>query len=396
MAALRILMSSERFAPIVGGLERQALLLARGLAADGHAVSVVTRRMAGLAATDTFDGIPVERLRGIHTMGPGRAGFVAGQASWGLTLARYVRARGHDFDVIHVHGLGPHGGYVARAARQHGWVSLVKIATAGVGEAGLAGRRFAPLRRRLSAGFDRYVAISGEIAAALRHDGIPASRIVRIPNAVDTQAFRPRDAAERTRARLRLAPDAGNASIVLALCRLERRKGLDTLIEAVAAMDRRDVRLVIAGDGSERGPLERLAEARGLGRRVWFVGMVDDPAAWLAVADLFALPSHVEGMPNSVLEALASGTPVVAARIPGVIDIVSDAEAWLVPPGDAGRWRAVLAEVLSDDQARAAKVAAGRARVEREFDAAAVRDAYTTLYATLIAERGAPSLRVAR
>lgn len=167
--------------------------------------------------------------------------------------------------------------------------------------------------------------------------------------------------ANREEARAALGLDG---TVVLALGRLEAVKGTATLVRAVATLP--DVTLVVAGDGSERPGLEALA--RSIGARVRFVGVVrgERKAACLAAADVFALPSvevergRTEGAPVAVVEALASGLPVVATTVGGVPELVGDA-GMLVPPGDEGALASAL-RTLADPRKRARLVPRARVR----------------------------------
>ena len=215
--------------------------------------------------------------------------------------------------------------------------------------------------------------------------GAPATAEVGIPvwaaaRAVLLQSEGQRAGLLTTLARLapRLAPDlAGRLHVVptgvelppsppapgdgvLAIGRLVPQKGMDVLIEAVAGTGRT---LTIAGDGPQRGPLERLAARRGIHCR--FEGHVgrERLAALLARAGCVALASRDgEGLPNALLEAMAWGRPVVGSRVAGIADLVRDGvEGLLVPPGDPQALRAALTRVASDPALAARLGAAGRA-----------------------------------
>ena len=147
--------------------------------------------------------------------------------------------------------------------------------------------------------------------------------------------------------------------------RLHRNKGYDQLIRAAAALRARglDFRLVIAGEGPERGALQALADTLGLGDRVSLPGWVDDPAAAFAEIDLFVLSSVVEPFGLVVIEAMAARVPVIASDIDGPRDILG-AGRWgrLVPPRDPEALAQAIAEVLADPAA--AEATAWAAQVE--------------------------------
>ena len=151
-------------------------------------------------------------------------------------------------------------------------------------------------------------------------------------------------------------PRSGAALRVLTVARLERRKGVDQLLEALAAVrrDGLDARLSVVGDGPERERLERLSATLGLTPAVEFAGAVagEQVAGHYRDADVFCLPSHAEGVPIVLMEAMAARLPVIATRIAGIPELISDGESGLlVPPGDPGALATALARVSDRDLA---------------------------------------------
>lgn len=160
---------------------------------------------------------------------------------------------------------------------------------------------------------------------------------------------------------------------VLVLGRLVPEKGQALLLEAVAALRAagRDVRLTVLGDGPDRGRLERLADRLGLRDVVHFGGAVPqtETAAWYQAADVFCLPSFAEGVPVVLMEAMATGLPVVTTRIAGIPELVEDGVSGrLVPPGRADLLASALAELADDPALRRRMGEAGRRAVCEEFD----------------------------
>jgi glycosyltransferase involved in cell wall biosynthesis len=198
--------------------------------------------------------------------------------------------------------------------------------------------------------------------------------------------------------RIARAPSNGNTLRVLAVGNLICLKGFDVLIEAVARAHGRDrMRVCIVGDGVEEEALRALAAARGVSASFEFAGRlpVADMPARFAGADVFVLSSHSEGRPNVVVEALASGLPVIATDLEGVRGMVVDGDTgWLIPAGDADRLAAAL------DQADADR-AELRRRGERAREIANTQlgtwaetaQAYDTLFRAALAsnEKGHPS-----
>jgi len=266
---------------------------------------------------------------------------------------RALRQR-HGRFVLHAHCAYPDVVGAALAARALG---LPLVATAHGSDINISGRQrlLRPQIRWALRAARRVIAVSAPLAQAVAElTGLPASRIECIPCAGYAPAvFHPRDAGER--ARLRRALDVpADARLVLFVGHLVPVKALDVLLRAAAQLQGdpsvgAHLRLVLIGEGTERGTLEQQARALGISDRVVFLGPKPQPvvADWIAAADLLTLPSHNEGSPNVIVEALASGTPVVASRVGGIPDLVDDGvNGLLVPPGDAGQLAAALAAAL--------------------------------------------------
>ena len=166
----------------------------------------------------------------------------------------------------------------------------------------------------------------------------------------------------------------------------------------------RAVRLVLFGDGDLRGALEAQVARLGLGTRVLFAGRVerDRLPALFAAADLFLLPSvhdhagNVDGLPNTLLEALATGLPIVASRVAGVPTVIEDGvEGLLVPERDPGALAAAVAALLDDPEWAARLGRAARARVERELTWPAVARRFVAVYEAAVAAGRARRVRLA-
>lgn len=222
------------------------------------------------------------------------------------------------------------------------------------GEAGAFLERSAPLVRwsvRRSAGL---LFPSGFLQEVFSRHGMPG-RVV--PNIVDLQRFRPAGRAE------------GGWQLMVAR-NLEPIYGIDTAIRAFARVLSRhpDATLAIAGSGPQEGELRSLAEREGVAAAVRFTGQLDrdQMAALYRESHLMLNPSRVDNMPNSVLEALASGLPVVSTEVGGVPFIVEHGRtAMLVPPDDPAAMAAATLEIMSDDSLRDRLVRDGMDDVRR-------------------------------
>ena len=175
---------------------------------------------------------------------------------------------------------------------------------------------------------------------------------------------------------------------IVSVGRLAAPKDFSTLVAAVARLPEGRARLRVFGDGPFRSELEAQKRALGLDGAVEFAGEVPDVRPHLEEADVFVLSSLSEGMPVSILEAMAAGLPVVASAVPGLEEVVLDGETgFLVPPADPAALAEKLAELVDDPARRASFGAAGRARAEEHFSLPAWRDAHFSLYRSLLAAR---------
>jgi len=213
--------------------------------------------------------------------------------------------------------------------------------------------------------------------------GVPLERIVVLPNEIDLARFQ----AAPTPAAARAALGVAHREVVLFLHRLSPRKGAELLPEIVRLVTaaRPQVLFLIVGDGPSRARVEESIVGAGLALHVRFTGWVPnrDVPRYYAAADLYIMPSLEEGFPRVLLEAMAMGTPFVAADVGGVREICAPAQQrWLVPPGDAPRFAAAVVEALERPDLRALLAAAGRERV-RAFDLPVV----TRLFLTQILSR---------
>lgn len=390
---MRILLCIAQYHPIVGGAERQAHALARGLIQRGHEVVVLTRWHKGWPRRETVDGVPVRR--GIRTVNFGPLYTLTYTSGVARALLEY---RGWA-DVIHITNIYLEAFVAVATRRWHRLPVVLRPACAGYygdlarlerfrvwpvypGPAKISVRKFVRLITR----GDAFVVSSRELRAELMGAGFPADRILHIPNGVDPDRFRPASDAAGERAALNLP--AG--PLVIFAGRLDPQKGLDTLITAVEPLLRAtpELRVLLLGDGPLRGDLEARIRHADLADRILLHGIVADVAAYLRSADVFVLPSVGEGMPNALLEAMATGLPCVASEIGGCRDVIDDGQTGLlVPPGDAGALRATLEHLLRSPALRHRLGTAAREEVVARLGLERMVDRYEACYRAVIAGR---------
>ena len=183
-------------------------------------------------------------------------------------------------------------------------------------------------------------------------------------------------------------PDRPKVRIV-SVGRLAAPKDFATLVRAASLLDPSRYELHLLGDGPDRSDLERLRDVLGVADNVTFEGDVHDVDDRLRDSDVFVLSSHSEGLPISVLEAMAAGLPVVATRAGGIPELVEDGvSGLLVPPDDVQALAGALTTLIGDRELRAAMGSAGRRRVEDQFSLDACRAAHVSLYSRLLVEKG--------
>lgn len=186
----------------------------------------------------------------------------------------------------------------------------------------------------------------GTSAFAVGAEGARPDRLVSIPNGVAVEAYGAPLPREALRAELGLAPEA---RLIGAVGRLTPQKGLDVLLDALAAPSLAGVHLALVGAGEEEGRLREQASALGLGSRVHVLGYRRDVPQLLGALDLYAHPARFEGMPNALLEAMAAACPIVATAVDGSSELLADGEhGWLVPPEDASALSRALEAALGD------------------------------------------------
>jgi glycosyltransferase involved in cell wall biosynthesis len=289
-----------------------------------------------------------------------------------LKLARLLRR--HRVDVLHTHNNGPliYGVPVARLA---GVRRLVHTRH----EQNL---NWTPRHRRLfrllSRRLDWLACVSADSAALSVENGVSPAKVRTILNGVDLGAFDYGGAK------------AGGPAVIVA--RLRPEKDFPTLIRAVAIAVRRDpaFRLEIAGDGPEEGAIRALVAELGLEGHVRFLGLVRDVPSVLRRASQFVLSSTSEGIPVTLLEAMARGLPTVATRVGGIPEVVAEGETGLlVPPSDPAAMAEALLAVAGDPARGEAMGRAGRARVESRFDVRRMVREYEALYTGGPVGRGA-------
>lgn len=203
-----------------------------------------------------------------------------------------------------------------------------------------------------------------------------------IPNGLDIGDFAAADARlDALRAELGIPV---GVFLVGSVGRLARQKGYDLLLRAMGMIPHQDIHLVLVGSGEEETHLKGQAYSLGLASRVHFAGYRRDVPAVLHLLDLYVQPSRYEGMPNALLEAMATGRPIVASAVDGNCDLIEDGVCgWLVPPGDPGALAGALTHALENSMEAREYGQAAADRAARDFPVDAMVAAYDKLFREL-------------
>jgi glycosyltransferase involved in cell wall biosynthesis len=312
-----------------------------------------------------------------------RPGFDRGL---GRRIAERVAADG--IDLIHGHQYTPF--FFGMLAKRRCGVPLL-FTEHGRFHPDRPGLRRQVFNRTVGRGVDHITAVSEQVRDALvRVEGFPAGRIEVLPNGIDPAPFTGLPREEGAFARAWGIPEG--APLVGTIARLNPIKNQALLIDAFrevrAAVP--EAHLVIVGDGELKDDLAERATADGMADAVHLVGQHDDVRPWLGRMDLFALSSLSEGMPMTLLEAMAAGVPIVSTDVGGIRGMVAPGtEALLVPSGDRAALAHALSGLLKDPDRRHALAAAARTRLEREFTLDAVGGRYLEIYGDLCPGTGA-------
>jgi len=360
-------------------MENGIINVANRLPRDRYKVS-----LCALDSSETFSERFEAKDAEFYLVPPKRAGI-----DWSLIprLAKVFRRSGAD--VIHSHNWGTFL-YAVLAAKRARVPIIHGEHGKNPGELEGEGRFKRLAKSVLGKRVDRVVTVSREIATEWAAYGIPSSKIVNIPNGVDESRFRPRTDGREQRRRYGL-PE--KAFIVGSIGRLDELKNYDVLIEALAMMagDHPDVCVALLGDGPRMEHLRAMAARLGVQDRTYFLGRHPDPENFLAALDVFALPSKTEGMSNVVLEAMASGLPLICANLPCHGEVFeAGKEGVTVDPCDPAGWAAEIGRLQHSVEILSALAESARRKVLQRFGLVRMVNDYGNEYASAF---GFPSVQ---
>jgi phosphatidylinositol alpha-1,6-mannosyltransferase len=354
-----VVLLTELYPPVVGGsaVLFESLYTRLG---DAFAVRVLTD---GDGTSRTQCGLSVDT---VPMAGPDWGVIKPASLRRHLRVVRALRQGSHD-TLVHCGRALPEGLSARMARRPYVcWTHGEELGFAS------SSRELTWLMRTTYEGARGVLANSHNSARLLVSNwSVPADRIAVIHPGVDASRFNP--SADPADWRRRFAPT--NGVLFLSVGRLQRRKGHDTVIRAMAELTDLPVGYLIAGDGPTRADLEQQARALGIIDRVVFLGVVDDAAlpGLYAASDVFVMPNRQEGVDFEgfgivFLEAAASGRPAIGGRSGGVAEAIEEGVTGLLVDGqDAQELATAMRRLASDAALRARHGDAGRARVLSEF-----------------------------
>ncbi|HEX4568133.1 MAG TPA: glycosyltransferase family 4 protein [Vicinamibacterales bacterium] len=336
------------------GGQNQVLLTVLGMRALGHRTMLVAHA-AGELRQRAAEGLDLVPLAPVTEMDL--------SAAWKLSrLMKQLRP-----DVVHAHD--PHGVAMAALALSMSGArtprQLPPLVAARRVDFHIKGNALSRWKYRQ---VDCFICASDAISRMLTADGVPESRVVTVHEGIDLGRV---DAAPKADLHAELwlphhAPIVGNVAALVP------HKGQRHLIEAAAIVIKKlpDVRFVIAGEGELRPALERQIKEHRLEKHVFLAGFRPDVLSVHKAFDLFVMSSVTEGLGTSLLDAMASGKPIVATTAGGMPEVVADGRTGLlVPPRDHEAMADAIVRLLRDDTLRARMGAAGEARVRERFSA---------------------------
>lgn len=366
-------LTEEFYPPQIGGVELMASYLSQGLSERGIVTQVITRQTEPASQEDEF-------LRAVRVRRIQPAGQIKGSGWRALPrmlqylchLGRILVAESDQYDVVLISGMKVIPLVALPICRlfQRRCVIRVESTYELIEPMSMESRNImhfwgrplprilARIQRAMLARADVVIAISAEVEEILLEGGLSPSRILRIPNAVDTDKFRPASTEERRRLRgvLGLPLDR---TIVLYVGRLSRAKGVALLVDAIPGLLAHDPTLFFALVGTGKGSfddceleLKSTIAAHGMQASVCMPGPTNHVDDYLRAADLAVFPSRYEGFGVGLIEALATGLPVIATPVGVARELLADGDnAFVSPPDDEHGLRCAVERAL---RARAA------------------------------------------
>lgn len=388
MSTVRVLMVTGAYAPETSGASLQCRNLIRALNDRAEFRVLTTSTDASLPRDSIVEQTPVRRIT-VNPESPiSKAVAVQRMSSSFLELAGAI-------DLVHLHGFSQKSVLIIALARALHKPIAIKLTSFGHDDPQSIQRNGRAMWWAYRQA-DRFIGVTPRFAEGFASAGLDRSRFVFIPNGVDLARFRPASAAERAELRRQLGIAVADP-MVLFVGFFSREKNPDVLFEAWASLNERGLRSTLVLIGATAGSyyeidpalardIKARAMARNLSDRLVFVEHTDQIESFQRAADVFALPTAREGLPNALLEAMACGVPPVITRLEGVTD-------WIVTPGvngelvatvDPAAFAIALERLLVSAERRQTLGDAARAHVEANFSLAGTAERTYAVYRDLL------------
>jgi len=381
-------MVTGAYAPETSGASLQCRNLIRALRDRADFTVLTTSTDPALPWNSIVDDTQVRRVTVDPNSHSSKAFAIERMASSFLELASGI-------DIVHLHGVSQKIMLVVALAKLLGKKIVIKLTSFGHDDPASI-RAKGALTWAAYRQADRFIGVTPRFAEGFDATGLEESRFVFIPNGVDLDRFKPSSVGVRAEFQNQLRIPTGDP-VILFVGSFSPEKNPDVLFEAWLSLFERGVRSTLVLVGATQGPyyeidagiadrIKSKVAKRGVGESVVFVEAADNIEHYFRAADVFALPTAREGLPNVLLEAMASGVPPVITRLEGVTD-------WIVTPGVTGELVAVVDSkdfadaiegLLASPERREAMGAAARAHVAAHFSLGATAQQTLDLYQELL------------
>jgi len=381
-------MVTGAYAPETSGASLQCRNLIRALRDRADFTVLTTSTDPALPWNSIVDDTQVRRVTVDPNSHSSKAFAIERMASSFLELASGI-------DIVHLHGVSQKSMLVVALAKLLGKTIVIKLTSFGHDDPASI-RAKGALTWAAYRQADRFIGVTPRFAEGFDATGLEESRFVFIPNGVDLDRFKPSSVGVRAEFQNQLRIPTGDP-VILFVGSFSPEKNPDVLFDAWLSLFERGVRSTLVLVGATQGPyyeidagiadrIKSKVAKRGVGESVVFVEAADNIEHYFRAADVFALPTAREGLPNVLLEAMASGVPPVITRIEGVTD-------WIVTPGVTGELVAVVDSkdfadaiegLLASRERREAMGAAARAHVAAHFSLGATAQQTLDLYQELL------------
>ena len=385
IAFFSILMVCPQFHPLVGGYERSALRLSAQLAATGHLVTIITeQRNKQWPKAEHVNGLRIRRLWCVFQP---RVHLPTSL----LSLFWFLLTQGRQFQIWHIHQYGPQAVLTIALGKLLNRPVILKL-TSSEQMSLMQSTATLPLTgvcTWLLQRVNNVIAMTEETYHEAVHFGFPERNIVKIGNGIDTDCFQPLRTSKCDDLRRKHGIKA--RGVVVSVGRLSPEKNHEGLLEAwrLALPELpQGWKLLLIGDGHMRESLQSLIVKYNLDQTVRIVGQQDNVEEWLALADIYVMTSHNEGLSNTMLEAMATGLPVITTEVSGTKENIREHDAGIVVPcGDMNGIASAIIKMVSSKDIRKQQGKHGHDVIARHYSISHVTEKYLELYQQLVVSK---------